>query len=177
MIATPATSPDAAVRAYVALGGNLGDRRARLEAGFTALAALPGTRLAARSAFYETAPLGPAGQQDYYNAVAALDTTLPPLDLLESLLTIERANGRERRERWGPRTLDLDLLLHGDSVLRHPRLTLPHPAMRNRAFVLVPLLEVAPDLIIAGHAARELLASLDRTGVRRLNDTPAPSST
>lgn len=172
----PAPSPAAAVRAYVALGGNLGDRRARLEAGFTALAALPGTHLAARSAYYETAPLGPAGQQDYYNAVAALDTTLPPLDLLDALLTIERANGRERRERWGPRTLDLDLLLHGDTLLHHPRLTLPHPALHTRAFVLVPLLDVAPDIVIGGRGASRLLASLERSGVRRLPDTATPPS-
>lgn len=176
MTSTISPFPTSALRAYVALGGNLGNRRERLETGLAALAALPGTHLAARSAYYETAPVGPPGQQDYYNAVAALDTTLPPLDLLDALLTIERANGRERRERWGPRTLDLDLLLHGDTVLHHPRLTLPHPAMHTRAFVLVPLLDVAPDIVIGGHAASTLLASLDRTGVRRLPDPATPPS-
>lgn len=171
-----AQPPGATVRAYVALGGNLGDRLAHLEAGLAAVEALPGTRLAARSAYYETAPLGPAGQQDYYNAVAALDTTLAPLDLLDALLAIERSRGRERRERWGPRTLDLDLLLHGDTMLDHPRLTLPHPAMHTRAFVLVPLLDVAPDLIVAGHPAAGHLAKLDRSGVRRLpGSLPSPS--
>jgi 2-amino-4-hydroxy-6-hydroxymethyldihydropteridine diphosphokinase len=156
--------------AHVALGSNLGDRRAHLEAAFAALAALPGTRLLARSALYETAPLGPAGQQDYLNAAAALSTTLAPLALLDALLSIEQTRGRVRRERWGPRTLDLDLLLHGDTVLRDPRLTLPHPAMLGRAFVLAPLHDVAPTLVLADRTVSQHLALLDQSGVRRLAD-------
>ncbi|MEO0054140.1 MAG: hypothetical protein RLZZ50_87, partial [Verrucomicrobiota bacterium] len=101
--------PDPVI-AYVALGSNLGDRRGHLEAAFAALDRLPGTRLLARSGLYETAPVGPPGQQDYLNAAAELSTALEPLELLEALLSIEQARGRVRRERWGPRTLDLDLL-------------------------------------------------------------------
>lgn len=157
-----------AVPAYVALGSNLGDRSAHIEAALAALAALPGTRVAARSAIYETPPLGPAGQQDYLNAAAALVTTLSPHDLLDALLTIEQTRGRLRRERWGPRTLDLDLLLHGETVLNDPHLTLPHPAMLGRAFVLVPLCDIAPHLSLAGRTLIDHLALLDRGGIRRL---------
>ena len=155
-------------RAYVALGSNLGDRRAHLEAAFAALAALPGTTLLARSAIYETPPFGPPGQQEYFNAAAALSTTLGPHALLDALLAIEQSRGRVRRERWGPRTLDLDLLLHGDTVLRDARLTLPHPAMLSRAFVLTPLCDLAPGLVLAGRTLSEHLALLDRSGIRRL---------
>ena len=156
------------VTAHVALGSNLGDRRAHVEAALAALDALPGTRLLTRSALYETAPLGPAGQQDYLNAAAALATTLAPEALLDALLRIEAAHGRVRRERWGPRTLDLDLLLHGDTTLHTPRLTLPHPAMLGRAFVLAPLAEIAPDLLLAGRTLSQHLALLDQSGIRRL---------
>ncbi len=166
----PAPAPSAAAEAYVALGSNLGDRRAHLEAAFAALDALPGTRLLARSSLYETPPLGPAGQQDYLNAAAALSTTLAPEALLDALLSIEVARGRVRRERWGPRTLDLDLLLHGDTALQTPRLTLPHPAMLGRAFVLAPLCELAPDLVLAGRSLAQHLALLDQAGIRRLAD-------
>lgn len=156
------------VTAYVALGSNLGDRVAHLEAAFSALAALPGTRLAGRSAIFETPPLGPAGQQDYLNATAALRTGLTPHALLDALLAIEQSRGRVRRERWGARTLDLDLLLHGEAVVRDPRLTLPHPAMLQRAFVLTPLCDLAPDLVVAGRPVTQHLASLDQSGIRRL---------
>ncbi len=157
--------------AYVALGSNLGDRHAHLAAALDALAALPGTRLLATSPIYETAPLGPPGQQDYLNAVARLATELSPLDLLDALLAIERTRGRVRAERWGPRTLDLDLLLHGDATLHDPRLTLPHPAMLTRAFVLAPLHDLAPDLVLAGRTVAQHLAGLDISGVRRLPPT------
>lgn len=163
MSATPVT-------AYVALGSNLGDRHAHLEAAFAALAALPGTRLLGRSALYETVPLGPAGQQDYLNASAALATTLSPHALLDALLAIEQAQGRIRRERWGPRTLDLDLLLHGDTILNDARLTLPHPRMLARTFVLTPLCDLASDLVIGGRSLAQHLALLDRAGIRRLAD-------
>lgn len=166
----PSTAPAAPVTAYVALGSNLGDRRAHLEAAFAALDALPGTRLLARSTLYETAPLGPAGQQDYLNAAAALSTKLAPHALLDALLAIEQSRGRIRRERWGPRTLDLDLLLHGDAVLNDARLTLPHPAMLARAFVLVPLCDLSPDRLLAGRPLAQHLALLDQSGVRRLSD-------
>lgn len=155
-----------AVSAYIALGSNLGDRHAHLAAALVALAALPGTRLLNVSPIYETAPLGPAGQQDYLNSVACLATTLAPHALLDALLMIEQSRGRIRRERWGPRTLDLDLLLHGETALQDAQLTLPHPAMLERAFVLTPLHDLAPGLVLAGRTVAQHLSVLDRSGVR-----------
>lgn len=138
-------------RAYVGLGANVGaDLLATLTQAARALAALPATRLAALSSAWRSAPVD-AGGPDFLNAVAALDTALSPLELLEALQAIEQAHGRERPYRNAPRTLDLDLLLQGDLVLDTPRLTLPHPRLGERAFVLRPLLEIAPEL--AGLAA------------------------
>lgn len=170
MSAADAIAVPFAATAYVALGSNLGDRRGHLEAAFAALAALPGTRLLGRSAIFETPPLGPAGQQDYLNAAAALSTTFSPHALLDALLAIEQSRGRVRGERWGPRTLDLDLLLHGNTVTRDARLTLPHPSMLQRAFVLAPLCDLAPDLVLADHPLKHHLAALDQSGIRRLAD-------
>jgi 2-amino-4-hydroxy-6-hydroxymethyldihydropteridine diphosphokinase len=164
----PSSTPATSVTAYVALGSNLGDRAAHLAAALAALADLPGTHLLSVSATYETAPVGPAGQQNYFNAVAALATSLAPLALLDHLLAIEQAQGRVRRERWGPRTLDLDLLIHGSTALDDPRLTLPHPRMLERAFVLVPLADVAPNLILAGLPVSAHLAALNVCGIVRL---------
>ena len=155
--------------AYVALGSNLGDRHAHLDAACAALDALPDTRVTARSARYETAPVGPAGQQDYLNATVALSTTLSPHALLDACLAIEQTRGRVRRERWGSRTLDLDVLLHGDLALRDERLTLPHPFMLERAFVLAPLCDLAPDLILEGRTLAQHLSRLDLSGIRRLD--------
>jgi 2-amino-4-hydroxy-6-hydroxymethyldihydropteridine diphosphokinase len=133
-------------RAYVGLGANLGaDLQGTLEAALRDLAALPGTRLVGVSSAWRSAPVD-AGGPDFLNAVAALDTGLAPLELLDALQAIEATHGRERPYRHAPRTLDLDLLLHGDAVLETPRLTLPHPRLSERAFVLLPLLELAPEL-------------------------------
>ncbi|MCE4539257.1 2-amino-4-hydroxy-6-hydroxymethyldihydropteridine diphosphokinase [Pelomonas sp. P7] len=133
-------------RAYVGLGANLGtDLLATLTQAAQALAALPGTRLVALSSAWRSAPVD-AGGPDFLNAVAALETALAPLELLDALQAIEQAHGRERPYRNAPRTLDLDLLLFGDLVTDHPRLTLPHPRLAERAFVLRPLLEIAPGL-------------------------------
>lgn len=143
----------ATTRAYVGLGGNVGDVAAALQAAFDALDALPGTQLAARSRLYRTPAWGRTTQPDFINAVAAIDTALSPQALLDALLAIERAHGRDRDAedgRWGPRRLDLDLLLHGDAVLDQPGLQLPHPRLHERAFVLVPLAEVAPALVVPG---------------------------
>ena len=134
--------------AYVALGANLGDPTAAVLAAFAALANLPESRVARCSSLYRTAPVGILSQPDFVNAVAVLETTLPPESLLDALLDIEARFGRIRRERNGPRTLDLDLLLYDDIELDLPRLTLPHPRLHLRAFVLLPLAEVAPDLAI-----------------------------
>ena len=140
-------------RAYVALGANLGDPVAAVQAAFDALAALPRTTLAARSSLYRTAPVGLAAQPDFINAAAALDTGLAPEELLAALLAVEKRFGRVRGEKNGPRRLDLDLLLHGDAVLALPGLTLPHPRLHLRAFVLVPLAEIAPDLALPGRGS------------------------
>jgi 2-amino-4-hydroxy-6-hydroxymethyldihydropteridine diphosphokinase len=133
------------VRAHVALGANLGDARATLEAARKALAELPGTSLAAASSWWRTAPVDATGP-DFLNGVVALDTTLGPFELLDALQAIEHAHGRLRPHRNAPRTLDLDLLTYGDERIASDRLTLPHPRMAERAFVLAPLLEVAPAL-------------------------------
>lgn len=132
--------------AAIALGSNLGDRRATLEAALGALAAEAGIRVLRRSSWYRSPPVGPP-QPDYLNGCALLEVSLTPEALLDRLLAIETRFGRVRNERWGPRTLDLDLLLFGALVLESARLEIPHPRMRERAFVLVPLAEIAPDWI------------------------------
>lgn len=138
----------APVTAYVGLGANLGDAEAAVRAALQALAALPQTRLARASALYRSAPVDATGP-DYINAVAELQTTLPPHALLQALQRIEQAAGRERPYRNAPRTLDLDLLLYGALQLADAQLTLPHPRMDQRAFVLVPLAEIAPGRVTA----------------------------
>ncbi len=152
--------------AAVALGSNLGDRGAFIEAALSALGGLPGTRVIARSSVLETDPVGPSAQGKYLNAAALLQTTMAPRALLDALLEIERAHGRERRtgERWGARTLDLDLLLYDETVIAEPGLIVPHPRLHERLFVLRPLAEIAPDARVppAGAMVRELLEFLER---------------
>jgi len=144
--------------AYVALGANLGDPRNQLLAAFEDLGAIPESRLAARSSLYRSAPAGYADQPDFLNAVAKLETRLPPRELFAWLQQIERAHGRVRSFRDAPRTLDLDLLLYGAEQIDTPTLTVPHPRMHERAFVLVPLLELDAGAVIPGHGkASELL--------------------
>ncbi|MCP5269190.1 MAG: 2-amino-4-hydroxy-6-hydroxymethyldihydropteridine diphosphokinase [Zoogloeaceae bacterium] len=137
-------------RAYIALGANLEDPEAHVSAAIDALAKLPESTLVARSSLYRTAPVGLAAQPDFINAVAAVDTGIAPDDLLEALFAIERQFGRVRHEKNGPRTLDLDLLLYGDQVINTPHLHLPHPRLHLRAFVIVPLAEIAPDCRLPG---------------------------
>jgi 2-amino-4-hydroxy-6-hydroxymethyldihydropteridine diphosphokinase len=157
------------VKAYVGLGSNLGDRAAYLLLGLSALSRLPKTHLLRLSPVYETDPVGPP-QPPYLNMVAELETELSPKGLLAEMLRIEKALGRERRERWGPRTLDLDLLLYGDLVLEEEGLSVPHPRLHERAFVLVPLLDLLPEgrHPLLGQSFAELLASLDASSVRPL---------
>lgn len=138
--------------AWVGLGANLGDAAAALQAAFAALAALPRTRLLARSALYRSAPVDAAGP-DFLNAVAQLETSLSAQELLGHLHAIEREHGRERPFRNAPRTLDLDLLLYSDEVIAEAALTVPHPRLHQRAFVLAPLAELAPALQIPGRGA------------------------
>ena len=128
-------------RAYVGLGSNLGDREATIRA---AIDALPG--VVAVSALRETEPVGPVDQPPFLNGAVALETELSPRELLDVLLAVERRLGRERRERWGPRTIDLDLLLYGDGTIDEPGLSLPHPRLHERRFALEPLAELDPDL-------------------------------
>jgi len=136
-------------RVHIGLGANLGDARATLEAARDALAALPGCTLVACSSWWRSAPLDASGP-DFINGVVALDTTLSPLALLDALQAIERQHGRERPYRNAPRTLDLDLLLFGEQIITDSRLTVPHPRLLERAFVVYPLLEIAPQLTVPG---------------------------
>jgi 2-amino-4-hydroxy-6-hydroxymethyldihydropteridine diphosphokinase len=156
------------VRAYVGLGANLGEAARTVEQAIAALAALPGCTLAGRSSLWRAAPVR-AGGPDYVNAVAALDTVLAPHALLAALQAIEQAHGRERPYPNAPRTLDLDLLLHGDARLTTPVLTLPHPRLHERAFVLAPLAELAGDVDIPGHGGvRDLLAGVADQRIAKL---------
>ena len=157
------------VTAYVALGANLEDPIVQVRTGLAALAALPNTQLLAQSSLYRTAPVGYADQPDFINAVAAVDTELSPRELLDALLAIELNHGRVRQFANAPRTLDLDVLLYDDVEVNESGLTIPHPRMHERAFVLAPLAEIAPLCEIPGHGrVSELLRSLDPQGVTRL---------
>lgn len=149
-------------RAYVGLGANLGDRSAMLRAALEQLAAEPGVSLVAVSSVRETDPVGPVDQPRFLNAAAALDTELSPRELLERLLGIERRLGRTREgPRFGPRTIDLDLLLYGEERLDEPGLELPHPRLHERLFALEPLFELDPSLVVPGHGAlSEIIAGL-----------------
>ncbi|HHO68126.1 MAG TPA: 2-amino-4-hydroxy-6-hydroxymethyldihydropteridine diphosphokinase [Gammaproteobacteria bacterium] len=139
-----------AVTAWIGLGSNLEDPAGQLRRAFDELARLPHTGLDGRSPLYRSPPMGPPDQPDYVNAVARLRTTLAPLALLRALQDIEAAHGRVRAVHWGPRTLDLDLLLYGDRVIDAPGLQVPHPGLAARDFVLRPLADLAPDLEIPG---------------------------
>lgn len=165
------TESTGARRAFIGLGSNLGNPRAQVERAFDDLAAVESTRLAARSSLYRSAPWGVTDQPAFVNAVAEVDTRLAPRELLQALLAIERRHGRVRDGlRWGPRTLDLDLLACGDLRIEEPGLVLPHPQLPRRAFVLVPLAEIAPDFCVAGAGrVRDLLAAVDARGCVRLD--------
>lgn len=148
--------------AVVGLGSNMGDRRAWISRALAEIALLADTQVKQVSSLYETAPWGEVAQERFINAVALLATKRDPEGLLGDLLRIEDRLGRVRRNRWGPREIDLDLLLYNDLEWHSPTLTLPHPRIQDRAFVLVPLVEVAPDIRVAGTPARQLLAVLER---------------
>jgi 2-amino-4-hydroxy-6-hydroxymethyldihydropteridine diphosphokinase len=151
----------ASARAYIGLGSNLGEREATLREALDRLASEDRIEVVAVSSFRETDPVGVLDQPRFVNAAAALETSLSPRDLLQRLLEVERALGRDRskEERWGPRTIDLDLLLYGDEEVDEPGLTVPHPFLTERRFVLEPLLELDPALRLPnGRALRELHA-------------------
>jgi 2-amino-4-hydroxy-6-hydroxymethyldihydropteridine diphosphokinase len=152
-------------RAFIGLGGNLGDPRAAMRAALRVLDGDPATQLVRVSSLYRTPPWGKTDQPDFLNAVAELRTTLSPRALLELCLSAEASLHRVRDERWGPRRIDLDILLYGDLEIDEEGLRVPHPRMLERAFVLVPLGEIAPELNIRGEAVEEHLAGLDRGGI------------
>jgi 2-amino-4-hydroxy-6-hydroxymethyldihydropteridine diphosphokinase len=160
--------------AYIALGSNVGDRAAHFQEALRGLADTPGVKLANCSSLYETAAVGPE-QPDYLNAVVVAQVDLEPLALLGRLRELERASGRVRRERWGPRTLDLDLLLYGERVVAEEGLTVPHPELHRRRFVLEPLVEVAPWAVhpLLAQSMDELLHHLPPGGVTRLAAPPS----
>ncbi len=151
------------------LGSNLGDREGNIAAAVARLAAWPGVSVEKVSSLYETAPVGYTDQPDFLNAVIAVVTTLGPRELLTACLAVERGLGRERSVRWGPRTVDIDVLFYDDVVLDSDELTLPHPRFHERCFVLVPLAEIAGDApVFAGKTAAELAAACCGDGAVRL---------
>jgi 2-amino-4-hydroxy-6-hydroxymethyldihydropteridine diphosphokinase len=158
------------LEAFIALGGNLGDVRATFKQAIAMLCDGVEVRLVARSSDYRTPPWGITEQPSFINAVIAVATSLSPRQLLKRLQACERALGRDRgrEQRWGPRPIDLDLLAYDDVTLREPDLTLPHPRLFERAFVLLPLAEIGPDRLIAGIRVRDALARVDASGIEKL---------
>jgi 2-amino-4-hydroxy-6-hydroxymethyldihydropteridine diphosphokinase len=152
--------------AYVAIGSNLNHPQARVQEAFERLATLPATRLLHRSRLYRTRPMGPQDQPDFVNAAAGLLTQLGARQLLQSLLQIETGMGRSRQQRWGPRVIDLDLVwMHGETI-DEPGLTVPHPGVSTRNFVLYPLADIAPTLAIPGHGkVSDLLRAVGNDGI------------
>ena len=153
------------MRAYLGLGSNIGDKAAHLAAAVDGLDAIPGIRVTARSSDYRTPPWGETGQDWFLNAALGIETRLSPHDLLDACLAVEKDLGRVRERRWGPRVIDIDVLSYAGAEVSDDRLVLPHRYVRERAFVLVPLAEIAPDLVIGGETVQDALARLDRTGI------------
>lgn len=153
--------------AYIAIGSNLAEPTLQAKQAIEALKQLPQSQFIAASSLYSSTPMGPQDQPEYINAVVVIDTQLSPLALLDCTQAIEQEQGRERKaERWGPRTLDLDILLYGDEIIDSPRLTVPHYGMKVREFVLYPLDEIAPDLSLPdGTKLSDLLSEVDRNGL------------
>jgi 2-amino-4-hydroxy-6-hydroxymethyldihydropteridine diphosphokinase len=164
--------------ALVGFGGNMGDVRVTLSRAVALFCDGRDVKLAARSADYRTPPWGVADQPPFVNLCVAVATTLSPEALLARALEVERALGRDRarEQRWGPRSVDIDLLAYDDIVLDEPGLTLPHPRLLERAFVLVPLAEIAPNRVIAGTRIRDALASVDTSGIERLTQRDQSSN-
>lgn len=158
------------MQSYIGLGSNLDNPELQLEKALAALRDIPDTSLVKYSSFYRSMPLGPSDQPDFINAVALLESGLAAGQLLSQLQSIENRQGRVRNgQRWGPRILDLDILLYGDQVIDEPELTVPHPGIRYRNFVLMPLLELAPGLEIPGLGrADELLDAVGCAGITKL---------
>ncbi len=157
--------------ALLGLGGNVGDVPATIDRAIALFADGERTRLVARSSNYRTPPWGVTDQPPFINCSIAVETSLSPRALLERALEVERALGRDRvrEQRWGPRTIDIDLLAYGDRAVDEPALTLPHPRLFERAFVLLPLAEIVPDRMIAGRKVRDGLAQVDTAGIEKLS--------
>ena len=171
------------IAATLGLGGNLGDPVAAFAAALARLRAHAAVELKTVSSVWRTAPWGKLDQPEFRNMAVLIETSLPADDLLALCLAIERESGRERRERWGPRTLDIDILTYGGETIDRPGLQVPHPRIAERAFVLAPLAEVAPGIMVGGRSVAELLAaiasqdvSLDEDGTRRLRALPPAQS-
>jgi 2-amino-4-hydroxy-6-hydroxymethyldihydropteridine diphosphokinase len=156
-------------------GGNLGHPAAAIEQALARLESA-GVRILRRSSFYRTAPWGVTEQPDFVNLCAAAETALSPRELLALIHRIEAELGRERRERWGPRVIDIDILAYGDEAVDEPGLTIPHPRLTERAFVLVPLAEIAPDKMIAGRSVREWAEAVDSSGVEEISPSSSRGS-
>ena len=152
-------------RAYLALGGNIGDVAGEFLRALQALASAEGVRVAAVSRVYRTPPWGVTDQPDFLNMAAAVETAVPPRALLDLCLGIEQARGRVRNERWGPRNIDIDVIAYGDARVDEPDLTIPHPRAHERAFVLAPLADIAPELMLHGATVRDWLTRADASGV------------
>jgi 2-amino-4-hydroxy-6-hydroxymethyldihydropteridine diphosphokinase len=157
------------VTAYLGLGGNLGDPARAMASALRAIDADPETAVTAVSPLFRTPPWGRTDQPDFLNAAARIATARPPRDLLMLCLDAERALKRVRKERWGPRTIDIDILLYGDQTIREDDLEIPHPRIAERAFVLVPLAEIAPAILIGGTPVEARLAALDRSGIEQVS--------
>jgi 2-amino-4-hydroxy-6-hydroxymethyldihydropteridine diphosphokinase len=157
-------------RAFIAFGGNVGDARETLARAITRFCDGADVRLLSRSSDYRTPPWGVTDQPAFINACIAIETALSPRELLERAHKVERDFGRDRarEQHWGPRPLDIDILTYDDLTLSDPGLTLPHPRLLERAFVLVPLVEIAPDAMIAGRSLQDAMEKLDRAGIERL---------
>lgn len=156
--------------AVLGLGGNIGDTRKEMSSALSRLALNPGISVTAVSALYLTPPWGKTDQAPFLNAAARIETSLSPRALLNTILAVERDLGRERVERWGPRTIDIDILLYGSVDIDEPRLHIPHPRLKERAFALVPLIDVMPDAVIEGRSAKEWLALTDSAGVTKVEE-------
>lgn len=167
--------PAVSVTAYIGIGSNLNNPAQQVTRAFTELAVLPQSRMLRRSRLYLSRPLGPQDQPDFVNAAAVLDTTLAPLALLRELQTVEARHGRKREHErhWGPRSLDLDLLIYDELRMQTAELTLPHPHLHERSFVLYPLAELAPELVIPGHGPVQTLRDGCRLPAIELYKEPA----
>lgn len=155
---------------YIGLGSNLENPLQQIKTAINDLQALSGIRVISVSSLYQSPPMGPADQPDYINAVLSLETALEPHQLLDALQSVEQLHGRVRKRHWGERTLDLDILLYGDKLVDDERLTIPHPGMHERAFVLYPLAEIAPDIEIPGIGSlQEILPSCPQGDLQQVD--------